>query len=88
MTREFALEVEALSEQIKPLLAGKSAQVQGATLADLLAIYLAGHIIFNKQGKEDGKATGQLRDELVVAHMATVRRLVTLADEVRREKER
>jgi hypothetical protein len=38
-----ALEVERVVEKIKPLLAGRSPDVQGAILADLLALYIAGH---------------------------------------------
>ena len=36
-------EADALVEQMRPLLAGKSPEVQGATVAQLLAIFIASH---------------------------------------------
>lgn len=38
-----ALTVAPLVEEIKPILAGQPAEIQGAVIADLLSIYLAGH---------------------------------------------
>ena len=37
--------VRKLVQRIRPLLAGRAAQMQGAVLADLLAIWIAGHIV-------------------------------------------
>lgn len=37
------IEFEALSNRIKPLLAGQRPEIQGAALADLVSIYFAGH---------------------------------------------
>lgn len=34
---------DALVEQIRPILAGQSSEVAGATIAQLLAIFVAGH---------------------------------------------
>ena len=48
-------DIEAVREQIRPLLIGKSLLLQGAVLADLTAIWIAGHppemreTIFNMQ---------------------------------------
>jgi hypothetical protein len=64
-------EVVAIVEQIKPLLAGKSAEVQGAVLADCLAIWLAGHHV---AGQED--ATRRMREEFLDVHCSMVRELV------------
>lgn len=36
-------ESDALVEQIRPILAGQNPEVVGATLAQLLAIFIAGH---------------------------------------------
>lgn len=41
--RVIAEEVERIVEEIRPLLAGKPPEFQGAVLCDLLAIWLAGH---------------------------------------------
>ena len=56
-------DAEALVERIRPLLAGKPPPLQGAVLADLLAIWLAGH-------------DASLRDELLKAHIESVRALI------------
>jgi hypothetical protein len=63
-------DVEALANRIKPLLAGHPAELQGAVLADLLAIWLAGHHV---EGDED--ATRKFRAELLSDHLAAVRLL-------------
>jgi hypothetical protein len=55
--------VENIVEQIKPLLAGQEPNVQGAVLADLLAMWLAGH-------------APQMREELFAFHVEQVRELV------------
>ena len=65
------LEIAAIVDRIKPLLAGKSPEVQGAVLADCLAIWLAGHHV---AGDED--ATRTLRADLLAIHCAAVRNLV------------
>ena len=67
-------EIDALSaklfDAVKPLLAGKDAQVQGAALADLIAIWLAGH------ASEGPEATRAVREELLALHILTVRQLI------------
>jgi len=60
-------------ERIKPHLAGRSPEVQGAILADLLAIWLAGH-----QVEGDPGATRELRGELLAMHLLAVEQLVTV----------
>lgn len=55
-----ALEVEAVTKAIKPLLAGRGAEVQGAVLADLLAYWLAGH-------------APQLRESMLELHIEAVK---------------
>jgi hypothetical protein len=52
-------------------LAGKPAQVQGAVLADLLAMWLAGHVF-----RVSCDATRTLRQELLQMHLKTVRQLI------------
>ena len=60
-----------LVAQMKPLLSGKSAEVQGAALADLLSIWLAGHIV-----PADTEKTDQLRGEMLGLHIMAVLELV------------
>ncbi len=64
-------DVEPLVEAIRPLLAGRPAEVQGAALADLLALLLAGHIVYGNRAE-----TRALRKRLLAFHMAEVRRLL------------
>jgi hypothetical protein len=66
-------EVVELVERIKPLLAVQEPEVQGAVLADLLAIWLAGHHI---AGDED--ATRKMRAELLAEHCTAVRLLTSV----------
>ena len=61
----------AVAKRVKPLLAGENPEVQGAALADLLAIWLAGH-----QVEGDLEATRTLRAELLAEHCRLVRQLV------------
>jgi hypothetical protein len=60
-----------LSQRIALLLAGKRPEIQGAALADLLAIYLAGHRV-----EGDPAATNRLREELLAMHVEQVRQLI------------
>jgi hypothetical protein len=59
--------------QIKPALAGLPPEVQGAILADLLALWLAGHHI---EGDKD--ATRAMRAELLAEHCTYVRQLTSV----------
>ena len=55
---------------IRPLLAGEAPHVQGAVLADLVAMWLAGHVVMDSHGK-----TRRLRADLLRGHVAVVREL-------------
>jgi len=63
--------VLCIIKRIRPLLAGNPAQVQGAVLADLLAMWLAGHVSLKSR-----EATEANREELLAMHIETVRQLV------------
>ena len=64
MTRAFdPTLVTEIVERIRPILGGHHAAVQGAVVADLLAIWLAGH-------------QADLREALLDKHIDTVRELV------------
>jgi hypothetical protein len=72
-----ARDVIRLVKQIEPLLAGQPRQLQGAVLADLLAIWLAGHYV-----EGDQAATTELRAELLKHHLETVDRLVPVNEKM------
>ena len=57
--------------RIAPLLHGKPSFVQGAALADLVAIWLAGHIVAGS-----AEQTDELRARLLRDHIDAVRNLV------------
>ena len=63
--------IAKLIEALKPVLAGHPPEVQGAALADCLAMWLAGHHV---PGDED--ATRSMRAELLANHCFAVRNLV------------
>jgi len=65
--------VEALVERVKPLFDGHPPEVQGAALADLLAIWLVGHGV---EGKP--KMTDNLRKALLAMHVDSVRDLMKI----------
>lgn len=64
-------EVMVLVARIRPLLAGRASHVQGGALADLLAIFLAGHIVPGNPA-----ATDDLRERILQMHLEMVRELV------------
>lgn len=64
-------EIRNAVERIKPHLAGRSPEVQGAILAELLSIWLAGH-----QVEGDSDATRKLRGEVLAVHLVGVEQLV------------
>lgn len=64
-------EAQRLVRAIGPILAGHASAAQGAALADLLAIWLAGHVALG-----DPEATEALREGLLAAHMEAVRGLI------------
>jgi hypothetical protein len=66
-------QVTLLVERIKPLLAGHEPEVQGAVLADLLGLWLAGH-----QAPGDVEATRILRAQLLAEHWLAVRALTSV----------
>lgn len=53
MTASFQADIDEMNRtvgQIRPLLAGKGSAVQGAILAELVAMYLAGHLPALRKG--------------------------------------
>jgi len=72
---EDVFDVEEVSQQIYDLLSGRGAAVQGAVCADLLSRWLAGHVV---PGNE--KATAEAREEILEAHIRTVRKLIPIQE--------
>jgi hypothetical protein len=72
-TKKDTKDVEALLLAVTPLFAGKSPQVQGRALADLLALWLAGHVV-----RGDPEGTKYVREALLDAHLEKVWRLVPI----------
>jgi hypothetical protein len=62
------LQVFTIVAEIKPLLAGQGPDVQGAVLAELLGLWLAGH-------------RPDTRDELLALHLQFVEQLVCVNDQ-------
>ena len=75
MKDDDAFAPAALSAKLAPLLAGYPAMVQGGALADLLAIWLAGHWCEGEAERHD------LREELLAMHIEKVRELIPVNDE-------
>lgn len=75
-TVEQAREVDKISQQIYNLIAGRAAVVQGAVCADLLARWLAGHIV-----PGDEQKTKAVRERILKTHIEIVRRLIPINEE-------
>ena len=60
-------QVEAIVEAVRPLLSGFSPDIQGAVLADLTAMWLAGHV---------GPGARALREELLEIHVKMIHDLI------------
>ena len=73
MSDSRAKDVAPVVKEIRWVLAGRPAEVQSAILADLLAIYLAGHIV-----RGNPAATNDLREKILAIHLGLVRELVPI----------
>ena len=67
MIDERAVMVDQICAAIAPLLRGFPPEVQGAVLSELTAVWLAGHM---------GGDAVRYREELLDAHIATIRDLI------------
>jgi hypothetical protein len=67
--------IDELVERIKPILAGQEPIIQSCVLADLLAMWLAGHV------GGDRKEVAEFRAGLLAKHMALVVRLIPVAED-------
>jgi hypothetical protein len=76
VTPHEAEQVDRLVLRLVKELAGREPQMQGLILADLLATWLAGHIVKGRPA-----ATEALRMDLLRHHVETVRRLIPIASQ-------
>jgi hypothetical protein len=83
LKHELSLRSQELSDQIATVLYGHNAEVQGATLADLLSMWLAGHHVLG-----DRERTDKLRDDLLEGHMQHVKILVQINEQIARDEGR
>lgn len=72
---EKTKEMKDVSNQIKPILAGHPPEIQAAVLADLMAMWLAGH-----QGPPD--EIEEFRNKILDAHITLIRRLVPINEKM------
>jgi hypothetical protein len=78
----YAEDVECLVAKINPLFARRRPELIGGALADLLATWLAGHVM-----PGDREGTEKMRERLLKVHVRAVRKLVpTNETQAAREK--
>jgi hypothetical protein len=68
---------DELTRKIMPHLAGQDPELVGGVLADLLAIFLAGHVVVGSKPETD-----KLREDVLAIHLEAVRQLVTINAEL------
>lgn len=68
---EFATEAAQLYDAVATILRPYHSYVQGAVLADMLAMWLAGHSLIG-----DRKGTREMREGLLAEHIKHVRELI------------
>lgn len=73
MNPEDSHEVLRIADTIKPLLSGHRPELQGGVLAELLALWLAGHRSINNPPSTDA-----FRERLLAEHIQAVRELTAL----------
>ena len=69
----FAAAADALMDCIAPILAGRSPELQGAVIADMTALWLAGHRVQGDRAEGD-----RVREKLLQLHATHVRELVEM----------
>jgi hypothetical protein len=74
-------EAGVLVDLIGPILHGQNPVIQGAALADLFAMWIAGH--FDTEGH-----TAELREQIIADWMHTVRRLIPVNERMILERNR
>jgi hypothetical protein len=72
---EDAVKAAALAKRCYPLFAGQGPDVQGAALAELVALHIACHVV---QGDE--VQTAQMREVMLELFVGTVKKLVPVLE--------
>jgi hypothetical protein len=67
---------ERLSRECQRVLEGQGEATQAAVLADLMSLWLAGHVVLEEIGKVDRPETDKVREKLLADWLTTVRALV------------
>jgi len=83
LKHEMSLRSQELVDQITPILYGHNSEVQGATLADLLSMWLAGHHVLG-----DRERTQALREQMLDFHVDHVRILIPINEAIARDEGR
>lgn len=73
---EIIARAEKLSLACQDVLRGHDRLVQGAALAVLVSLWLAGHLVPDEIGKAERPETAKIRDELLASWLDAVRLLV------------
>jgi hypothetical protein len=81
-----AITAMELAHKIGPLLAGKAPEIQGATLAQLFAMWLAGHQDPNPEN--DDSELNKFREEAIGLWLKTVRKLLPMEHKIVKDKMR
>jgi len=74
MTEEEIVEIQMLVHSIHELLKGRDPTLIGAVLADLLSLWLGGHIDLDSKN-----GTHRIRAELLRIHIRTVEQMIPLS---------
>jgi hypothetical protein len=77
-TKKDIEKIIALIGQIRPILFGNPSAIQGAVLAELTAIWLAGHYADNP------KDTAEVRARLLATQTTTIVQLAAIKDAVKK----
>jgi hypothetical protein len=70
--RDITADALDLSDQVKPILSGHNPNVVGGALADLVALYVAGH----RTGSADKALRAKMQEDVLGAWLELVERLI------------
>ena len=73
MSESEIRQVAELIADARPVFAGRPAAIQGGALADLTAMWLAGHVMSG-----DRAGTIKLRQEILANHITMIRKLIEI----------
>lgn len=72
---DLATRSQELADRIKPILAGQGSAVQSAALAELVSLWLAGHVILEEANATEKPQTEATREAILANFIALVRNL-------------